>query len=99
MCQIEISRSLAARVGTHEAHVRVVDGDTVRDIIERLADEYGSQVRAGMLDGDRLRSDVIAKRTSDGMVDSVTADSAIEPEDELEFHLTSEHDKVTNEAA
>jgi adenylylsulfate kinase-like enzyme len=99
MCQIEISRSLAARVGTHEAHVRVVDGDTVRDIIERMAEEYGSQVRAGMLDGDRLRSDVIAKRTADGLTESVTADSPIEPADELEFHLTSEHDKVTGEAA
>jgi adenylylsulfate kinase-like enzyme len=99
MCQIQISRSLAARVGTHDAHVRVIDGDTVRDIIERMAAEYGSQVRAGMLDGDRLRSDVIATRDSGGMTESVTADSPIEPEDELEFHLTSEHDKVSHEAA
>ncbi|WP_246983820.1 hypothetical protein [Halorientalis marina] len=98
MCQIEISRSLAARVGTHEAHVRVVEGNTVRDIIDRLADEYGAQVRSGLLDGDRLRSDVIAKRHSEMMTESVTADSEIEPDDELEFHLTSEHDKVTNEA-
>jgi hypothetical protein len=99
MCEIEISRSLAARVGTHEAHIGVREGDTVRDVIERLAAEYGPQVRSGMLDGERLRSDVIATRISDTATEPVTADSSLEPGDELEFHLTSEHDKVVNEAA
>ncbi len=95
MCQIEISRSLAARVGTHEAHVGVREGDTVRDVIERLANEVGPQVHSGMLDGERLRSDVIAVRNPDTDHESVTADSDLEPGDTLEFHLTSEHDKVS----
>jgi hypothetical protein len=99
MCDIEISRSLAARVGTHEAHVGVREGDTVRDITDRLAAEYGPQVRSGMLDGDRLRSDVIATRITDSASEPVTADSSLEPGDALEFHLTSEHDKVVNNAA
>ncbi|MFB6178627.1 MAG: hypothetical protein ABEI77_02750 [Halorientalis sp.] len=96
MCQIEISRSLAARVGTHEAHVGVHEGDTVGDIIERLASEYGTQVQTGMLDGDRLRSDVIAVRNPDSDHESVTATSPLTPGDTLEFHLTSEHDKVNH---
>ncbi len=96
MCQIEISRSLAARVGTHEAHVAVRDGDTVQDVIERLAAEYGSQVQTGMLDGERLRSDVIAVRNPDADHEPVTAVSPLTPGDTLEFHLTSEHDKVTH---
>lgn len=94
MCQIEISRSLAARVGTHDAHVGVRDGDTVQDIIERLAAEYGSQVQTGILDGNRLRSDIIAVRNPDSDHEPVTARSGLEPGDTLEFHLTSEHDKV-----
>mgnify|MGYP000515191691 CR=1 FL=1 len=98
MCQIEISRSLAARGGTHEAHVRVVEGDTVRDVVDRLAAEYGSQVASGMLDGNRLRSDVIAVRNPDTGHESVTADTALHPGDSLEFHLTSEHEKVSGSA-
>ncbi|HMB51321.1 hypothetical protein ACFR9U_02160 [Halorientalis brevis] len=96
MCQIEISRSLAARVGTHEAHVAVRDGDTVQDVIERLSAEYGTQVQTGMLDGERLRSDVIAVRNPDADHEPVTAASPLTPGDTLEFHLTSEHDKVTH---
>ncbi|MFB6143019.1 MAG: MoaD/ThiS family protein [Halorientalis sp.] len=96
MCDIDISRSLAARVGTHEATVGIHEGDTVRDLIERLADRYGSQVRSGMLDGDRLRSDVIAVRNPEGDRESVTADSELSPGDDLEFHLTSEHETVAN---
>ncbi|WP_136716423.1 MoaD/ThiS family protein [Halorientalis salina] len=98
MCQIDISRSLAARVGTHEAHVGVREGDTVRDVIERLASEYGTQVQTGMLDGERLRSDVIAVRNPDRDHEPVTAASSLEPGDTLEFHLTSEHDKVSGTA-
>jgi hypothetical protein len=98
MCQIHISRSLAARVGTHEAHVGVRPDDTVRDVIDRMAEEYGPQVATGMLDGDRLRSDVIAVRNPDSDHEPVTAGSRIEPGDTLEFHLTSEHDKVTGHA-
>ncbi|MFB6165062.1 MAG: hypothetical protein ABEJ31_07875 [Haloarculaceae archaeon] len=94
MCQIEISRSLAARVGAQEAHVGVREGDTVRDVIERLAEEVGTQVETGMLDGERLRSDVIAVRNAGREPEPVSADSPLEPGDTLEFHLTSEHDKV-----
>ncbi len=98
MCDIEISRSLAARVGAQEAHVGVREGDTVRDVIDRLAVEYGSQVARGMLDGNRLRSDVIAVRNPGREQESVTADTALRPGDALEFHLTSEHEKVSGSA-
>lgn len=98
MCRIHISRSLAARVGTHEATVGVRDGDTVGDIIDRLAEDYGSQVRSGMLDGDRLRSDVIAVRNPETDHEPVTADTTLERGDSLEFHLTSEHEKVGQSA-
>lgn len=98
MCDIEISRSLAARVGAQEAHVGVREGDTVRDVIDRLTTEFGSQVASGMLDGDRLRSDVIAVRNPDTAHESVTADTTLRPGDALEFHLTSEHEKVSGSA-
>ncbi|RXK51943.1 MoaD/ThiS family protein [Halorientalis pallida] len=98
MCDIDISRSLAARVGAQEAHIGVREGDTVRDVIDRLAAEYGSQVASGMLDGNRLRSDVIAVRNPDTEHESVTADTALQPGDSLDFHLTSEHEKVSGSA-
>jgi len=94
MCHIEISRSLAARVGTQEARVGVREGDTVRDVIHRLADRFGPQVEHGMLDGDRLRSDVIAVRNPNTDHEPVTARSSLAPGDSLEFHLTSEHEKI-----
>ncbi|WP_424017818.1 MoaD/ThiS family protein [Halorientalis pallida] len=98
MCDIDISRSLAARVGAQEAHIGVREGDTVRDVIDRLAAEYGSQVASGMLDGNRLRSDVIAVRNPDTEHEPVTADTALDPGDSLDFHLTSEHEKVSGSA-
>ncbi|MFB6082937.1 MAG: MoaD/ThiS family protein [Halorientalis sp.] len=98
MCDIEISRSLAARVGAQEAHVGVREDETVREVIDRLADLYGSQVASGMLDGDRLRSDVIAVRNPDTDHEPVTADTALQPGDSLEFHLTSEHETVSGSA-
>lgn len=98
MCRIEISRSLTARVGTHEATVGVNEGDTVGDIIDRLADSYGPQVRSGMLDGNRLRSDVIAVRNPETDREPVTADTTLEHGDALEFHLTSEHEKINTSA-
>ncbi|WP_336002156.1 hypothetical protein [Halorientalis halophila] len=98
MCDIEISRSLAARVGAQEAHVGVREGETVRDVIDRLAALYGSQVQSGILDGNRLRSDVIAVRNPDAEHEPVTADSELTPGDALEFHLTSEHEKVSGSA-
>lgn len=98
MCQIHISRSLAARVGTHDAHVGVRQDDTVRDVIDRLAAEYGPQVRTGMMEGERLRSDVIAVRNPDAEHESVTAESRLEPGDTVEFHLTSEHEKISQVA-
>ena len=51
-----------------------------------------------MLDDDRLRSDVIAVRNPDTDPESVTADSPLAPGDDLEFHLTSEHEKVGTSA-
>jgi hypothetical protein len=51
-----------------------------------------------MLDGNRLRSDVIAVRNPDTEHDSVTADTVLHPGDSLEFHLTSEHEKVSGSA-
>ena len=98
MCDIDISRSLAARVGAQEAHIGVREGETVRDVIDRLAAEYGSQVESGMLDGDRLRSDVIAVRNPDTEHEPVTATTTLTPGDSLEFHLTSEHERVTGSA-
>lgn len=98
MCDIDISRSLAARVGTHEGHVAVEDGDTVRDIVDRLAERHGPQVRSGILEGDRLRSDVVARRMTDGGAEPAAADTPVGPGDDLELKLTSEHDGVTSSA-
>ncbi|PSP85658.1 hypothetical protein BRC83_02735 [Halobacteriales archaeon QS_1_68_17] len=94
MCvTVEFSRSLTARIGTHEARVGVREGETLGDVIRRLADEYGPQVRSGLLERGRLRSDTIASREVDGRRQSITLDTPVESGDTLRFELTSEYRK------
>lgn len=84
--QVKLTETLAARTGTHSARVGVPEHGTVGDVVEALADEYGPHVRAGVLEGSRLRTDtVVVRESSDGDTLSVTSD--IHPGDTVRFSL------------
>jgi hypothetical protein len=73
-----------------------VDGETsLLAVIDELAAEHGPQVRTGLLEAERLRSDTIVKREGDGIEQSICASDLVKDGDRLRFKLTSEHDKVT----
>ena len=84
---IKLTGTLVARTGTHEARVAVPAGATVRDVVEKLADSYGPQVRAGVLDGERLRSDTVVVRESVDSSETLSTASALENGDTVRFRL------------
>lgn len=59
---VELVGTLVARAGTHRATVAVPEDATLADVIEKLAAEHGPQVRAAVLDGERIRADTVVVR-------------------------------------
>jgi len=84
--EVKLTGTLAARTGTHRARVGVPDDGTVADVVNALADEFGPQVRAGVLEGSRLRTDTVVVRESpDG--EPLSATSAVHAGDTVRFRL------------
>ncbi|WP_336034534.1 MoaD/ThiS family protein [Halobacterium yunchengense] len=85
---VKLTGTLAARTGTHSARVGVADDATVADVIDALAAEFGPQVRAGVLEGSRLRTDTVVVRESpDG--EALTAGSRVCDGDTVRFALVN----------
>ncbi|MFB6270960.1 MAG: MoaD/ThiS family protein [Halobacterium sp.] len=86
--EVKLTGTLAARTGTHRARVGVTEDATVADVIEALAEEFGPHVRAGVLEGSRLRTDTVVVRESpDG--GPLTAGSQVHDGDTVCFHLAN----------
>lgn len=60
--EVTLTGTLAARTGTHRARVGVESNATVADVVDALTSQFGPQVRPGVLEGSRLRSDIVAVR-------------------------------------
>lgn len=84
---VELAGTLVARTGTRRATVAVPDDATLVDVVEKLAAEYGPQVRAGVLDGERLRSDTIVVREQVDETEPLSTRSPVEPGDTVRFQL------------
>ncbi|CQH49637.1 uncharacterized protein HHUB_1546 [Halobacterium hubeiense] len=86
--EVKLTGTLAARTGTHSARVGVARDATVADVVDALADELGPQVRAGVLEGSRLRTDTVVVRDSaDG--EPLTAGSRLREGDTVRFTLAN----------
>jgi len=86
--EVKLAETLAARTGTHCARVGVSDDATVADVIDALAEKCGPQVRAGVLEGSRLRTDTVVVRDStDG--EPLTVGSRLHEGDTVRFTLAS----------
>ncbi|WP_135828332.1 MoaD/ThiS family protein [Halorussus halobius] len=86
---VRLTGSLVARTGTREARVAVPEDATVADVVEQLAAEYGPQVRAGVLDGERLRSDTVVVRESVDSTETLSTGSSLENGDTVRFRLSA----------
>ncbi|MFC4549032.1 MULTISPECIES: MoaD/ThiS family protein [Halorussus] len=84
---VKLTGTLVARTGTHEARVGVREGATLGEVVEKLADTYGPQVRAGVLNGERLRSDTIVVRESVDSTETLSTASPLESGDTVRFSL------------
>lgn len=86
---VRLTGTLVARTGTREARVAVPEDATVGDVVEQLAAEYGPQVRAGVLDGERLRSDTVVVRESVDSTETLSTGSSLENGDTVRFRLSA----------
>ena len=84
---VKLTRTLVARTVTHEARVAVPDDATVADVVDELAEQYGPQVRAGVLDGQRLRSDTVVVRERFDSTETLSTGSSLENGDTVRFRL------------
>ncbi|WP_158057614.1 MoaD/ThiS family protein [Halorussus halophilus] len=84
---VKLTGTLVARTGTREARVGVSEDATVGDVVEKLADKHGPQVRAGVLDGHRLRSDTVAIRESVDTAETLSTGSNLESGDTVRLSL------------
>ncbi len=86
--EVKLTGTLAARTGTHSARVGGDDDATVADVVDALADELGSHVRAGVLEGSRLRTDTaVVRDATDSEV--LSAGSRLHEGDTVRFSLAS----------
>jgi len=86
---VRLTGTLVARTGTREARVAVPEDATVGDVVEQLAAEYGPQVRTGVLDGERLRSDTVVVRESVDSTETLSTGSSLENGDTVRFRLSA----------
>lgn len=84
---VKLTGTLVARTGTHEARVAVPDDATVANVVDELAEQYGPQVRAGVLDGQRLRSDTVVVRETFDSTETLSTYSSLESGDTVRFQL------------
>lgn len=93
--EVTLAGTLAARTGTHRARVGVDADATLSDVVDALAAQFGSQVRAGVLEDSRLRSDIVAVRESATQEsrhaerqEPLSAGSTVYAGDSVQFRLT-----------
>lgn len=86
--EVTLTGTLAARTGTHRARVGVEDDATVADVVDALAAKFGSQVRNGVLEGSRLRTDTVVVRDSPD-AEPLSANSQVYAGDSVRFQLSA----------
>jgi hypothetical protein len=84
--EVTLTGTLAARTGTHRARVGLGPDATVADVVDALADQFGPQVRAGVLVGSRLRTDTVVVRESPA-AETLSAGSTVQDGDTVRFRL------------
>lgn len=84
---IELTGALVARTGAHEEHVVVPTGSTIADVVTTWGARAGDHVRLGLLDGDRLRSEVLAVRVTDARDERLVASDRVHAGDAIRLQF------------
>lgn len=87
--KVRLEGSLVARAGARQATVPVDSKTTVRDVVERLSERFGSHVEPAILEGNRLRSDTRAFRELHGRTVRLGPDSRVESGQTVRFEMVT----------
>lgn len=84
---VELTGVLVVRTGMRRSQMSLAAGATVADVVDRLAERRGPQVRRALLKGDRLRQGVVATvRSSEGH-ERASADTPLAHGDRVRFEF------------
>lgn len=82
-----LTGALVARAGARRGRVVVSSGSTVADAIDAWADAHGTHIRYALLEGDRLRSSVRARRVAGGTAGALVASEPVRNGDTIRFEF------------
>ncbi|SIQ78224.1 hypothetical protein SAMN05421858_0390 [Haladaptatus litoreus] len=86
---VKLTGPMVARTGTRDARVAVPEEATVEDVVNRLGEQYGQQVSAGIVDGFGLRSDTRVLRESGRDAEPLSAHSSVEAGDTVRVQVNA----------
>lgn len=84
---VELAGVLVVRTGMRREQMSLTAGATVADVVDRLAERRGPQVRRALLKGDRLRQGVVATVRSPEDHERASADTPVGHGDRVRFEL------------
>jgi hypothetical protein len=88
--RVDFSNELVARTGTNQVQVSLAGKETtLATLVERMSEQYGPQVRSGLMEGDRLRKDTVAVRETERGQERLTPDSTVHSGDTIHFQRRS----------
>lgn len=83
----ELTGALVARAGAREGRVVVPTDSTIADAVAAWGDRDGDHVRLALLDGDRIRSEILAVRRTDGEVERLVGSDRVHSGDTIRFEF------------
>lgn len=84
---VELAGLLVVRAGIRRAQMSLPAGATVADVVDRLAERNGLQVRRALLKGDRLRQGVVATVSSSETRERASADTPVGHGERVRFEF------------
>jgi hypothetical protein len=96
--EVTLSSRLSSRAGVRRTYVAVPGDGRLADLVDRLVDRYGAEMRAALADGGSLRHDVVAVREGNVAEEQLTLESRVSPGDRIRFEVSrSEPTRVASE--
>lgn len=84
---IELTGALVARAGARQGRVAVPAGSTLADAVEAWADSNGTHLRHALLEDNRVRSEVLALRVTDGRDERLVGSQPVRNGDTIRFEF------------
>lgn len=83
--RVTVARSLAARLGVRRTYLALPEGAVLADVIDRLADRYGTGLRDALCEDDGLHGEIAAVREANVSTVDLSMDSPVRTGDRIRF--------------